>query len=338
MSTVTEKDHLVEKGDFEVKQAVMDSAQIDFEVPQEKKTPLQLTEIAIPIIVIHNIALFAFLPSFLTWVNVVLLVVCVLVFGQGMNLGYHRLLAHRSLRVPKWLEYFYVMLALCSLEESPGKWVSTHRRHHNHSDEPNDPHSPGGGFFWSHMGWLLFKRRGVSEFRVDDRFSADILQDKFYSSLERHPVLPSAIYLTHVILFFVVCLVIYSALERELGTASWLALGTTWWCVFLRTIVVWHITWSVNSLSHVFGYQSYETGEESRNNWLVALLASGEGWHNNHHADPASASVQHRWWEFDVTYYHIRVLEFLGLARHVVKPRHRRHRNSPNGEPSKPRN
>jgi len=96
------------------------------------------------------------------------------------------------------------------------------------------------------------------------------------------------------------------------------------WGVFLRIVLVWHITWSVNSLSHLFGYRTYETGEGSRNNWLVALLAVGEGWHNNHHADPTAASVQHRWWEIDISYYEIKLLEALGLASNIVRPRHLR--------------
>ena len=94
------------------------------------------------------------------------------------------------------------------------------------------------------------------------------------------------------------------------------------WGVFVRIVAVWHITWSVNSLSHMFGYRNYETGEGSRNNWLVALLTVGEGWHNNHHEDPSAASVQHRWWEIDISYYEIRLLEALGLASDVITPRH----------------
>jgi len=290
--------------------------------------PIQLTNIAIPIAAVHLLALFAFWPAFICWQNFVLLIVCVLVFGQGMNLGYHRLLAHRSLKVPKWIEYLYVSLALCSLEESPGKWVSTHRRHHNHSDEHHDPHSPDRGFVWSHFGWLLFKRNGEEEFRVDERYSADILSDPFYAALEKNPLLPGVIYLMHAVLFYLFCWAILVLIGSDTGSAAISAMGATLWGVVLRTVVVWHITWSVNSLSHIFGYQNYQTGEESRNNWLVALLASGEGWHNNHHADPASASVQHKWWEFDVTYYHILVLEFLGLASQVVRPRHVRTRDS----------
>jgi len=93
----------------------------------------------------------------------------------------------------------------------------------------------------------------------------------------------------------------------------------------VRTVIVWHITWSVNSLTHLFGYQRYDTGENSRNNWVVALLAVGEGWHNNHHHDPASATNQHRWWEIDLTYGVIRMLERVGLATDVTLPRHVRH-------------
>jgi stearoyl-CoA desaturase (delta-9 desaturase) len=93
------------------------------------------------------------------------------------------------------------------------------------------------------------------------------------------------------------------------------------WGVFLRTATVWHVTWSVNSLSHIWGYQNYETGDHSRNNWLVSVVAVGEGWHNNHHADPRSASHGHRWWEWDATYWVIRILKFGGLAWNVVLPR-----------------
>ena len=105
---------------------------------------------------------------------------------------------------------------------------------------------------------------------------------------------------------------------------AWVGLSLLVWGVVLRTVCVWHVSWSVNSLTHLYGYRSYETGENSRNNWLVALLASGEGWHNNHHQDPASASNSHRWWEFDAIYLFICGLEKLGLAWNVIRPRHLR--------------
>lgn len=288
---------------------------------EPSKASLSRTAFALPIIAIHFTALAALWPGFYSGVNLAVCVVGIFVFGQGINLGYHRLLAHRSLEVPKWLEYFYVTLALCCMEESPGKWVATHRRHHTFSDKDDDPHSTGHGFFWAHMGWLLFRREGVDGLKADPRWAADILKDRWYVKLERHWWLPSAFFLIQIVLFFSFGLIVALATGAEWGAAAQSACGLTVWGVVLRTVIVWHITWSVNSLTHFFGYRNYETGEESRNNWLVAILASGEGWHNNHHHDPASASVQHRWWELDLTYYHIRALEALGLAKKVIRPR-----------------
>ena len=103
----------------------------------------------------------------------------------------------------------------------------------------------------------------------------------------------------------------------------------------MRIVAVWHITWSVNSLSHMFGYVNYETGEDSRNNWFVALVTVGEGWHNNHHEDPSAATVQHRWWELDLSYYEIKLLEKLGLASDIIPTRSQRH--GPPGQGKRPK-
>lgn len=293
--------------------------------PLHEPVQYGITVIAFPILVFHCLALAAFIPAFVSLTNFGVLLASLLIFSQGITLGYHRLLAHASLRVPKWLEYFYVSLALCCLQESPGKWVSTHRRHHNHSDDDDhDPHSPLKSFFWAHIGWLLITRKGHGEFYLDDRYCADLMQDRFYLALERHGFLPGAIYLLHLVLFWGVALGIYLLLGFELATSAWHALGTMVWGGVLRTVMIWHFSWSVNSLTHLWGYQNYETGDHSKNNWLVALVSNGEGWHNNHHHDPASASVQHNWWEFDLTWLHIRFLESIGLATHVVRPRHER--------------
>jgi stearoyl-CoA desaturase (delta-9 desaturase) len=293
-----------------------------------KQAKISLTQYAIPIFVTHLLALFAFIPSFITWYNAVIMLIGVLIFGQGINLGYHRLLTHRSLQVPKWLERFYVLLALCCMEETPGKWVSTHRKHHTDSDNPeDDPHSPTRSLFWSHMGWLVFRRGGKNSLNVDHRYAGDILDDRFYMFLEKKWWATFVIFGGQMLLYFLAGFGIFMAMGQGISTAAWSGLGVMMWGVMLRVVVVWHITWSVNSLSHVLGYQSYETGELSRNNWFVALIASGEGWHNNHHHDPASASVQHKWWEIDLTYYHILLLEKLGLAKSVVRPRHVRQKN-----------
>jgi fatty-acid desaturase len=141
--------------------------------------------------------------------------------------------------------------------------------------------------------------------------------------LEKNPWLAGWIYLAHAALFFLAGFG-FGWYADGLAAGVQLGLSLLVWGVILRTVIVWHITWSVNSITHLFGYRNYATNENSRNNWLVALLTVGEGWHNNHHEDPASASVQHRWWEIDITYYEIKLLEKLGLAWDVIPPRHHR--------------
>ena len=128
------------------------------------------------------------------------------------------------------------------------------------------------------------------------------------------------IYLAHAFLFFLVGFVLGWAMDGTAMAGVQFGLSLFVWGVLVRTVVVWHITWSVNSLSHMFGYSNYKTSDESRNNWLVALMTVGEGWHNNHHHDPSSASNQHRWWEMDVTWWEIMMLEKIGLAKKVKRP------------------
>ncbi|MEM7227472.1 MAG: fatty acid desaturase [Planctomycetota bacterium] len=279
---------------------------------------------AITIGVFHLAALLVVLPWFFTWTGVITMAVGVFVFGQGINLCYHRLLTHRSFVVPAWLERVFVIMALCCFEDTPGKWVAIHRYHHIHSDHQPDPHSPRVTFLWSHVGWLVVRNRGAHNVKVYRKYASDVLSKPFYMKLEKS-LLWLWIYIAHAIVFFAIGMGIGAMVGGDLATAWRYGASMLIWGVILRTVVVWHITWSVNSLSHLFGYQNYETGEDSRNNWLVALLAVGEGWHNNHHHDPASATNQHRWWEFDITYGVIKCLEIVGLATKVTKPRHIRH-------------
>lgn len=276
---------------------------------------------AIPISALHVLSLLAFWPWIFSWSGLAMWAVGVHLFGDlGINLCYHRMLAHRSLKVPKWLERSFVVIAICCLQDTPVKWVTNHRLHHQHSDEQPDPHSPMVSFIWSHFEWLYRFNSYTWNAATYERYAKDLLRDPFYFLLER-TYLSAAIYASSLVLYFVAGL-----LTGYAYSGNWtegLRLGLSWfiWGGVFRTVAVWHITWSVNSLTHLFGYRTYETSDNSRNNWLVALLASGEGWHNNHHQDPTSASVQHRWWEIDVTYYTILLLEAVGLAKDVVRPR-----------------
>ncbi len=273
---------------------------------------------------VHLLALLALIPYCFSWTGVIVMLIGVHVFGQGITIGYHRLLTHRSFRTPTWVEHIFAILGICCLEDTPVRWVVIHRMHHVDSDEQPDPHTPLVNFLWSHMGWLMYRNRATHSMSATEKFGKDLLRDPFYMKLEKRPILQFYIVYIQLMIYFVAGF-IAGWFYGGLASAIQLGVSLVVWGVFVRTVAVWHITWSVNSLSHMFGYRNYDTGEESRNNWLVALLTVGEGWHNNHHQDPSAATVQHRWWEFDISYYEIKLLEKLGLASDVIVPRHLRH-------------
>lgn len=281
----------------------------------------------ISIAVVHAMALLAVFPYLFSWTGLFVMVAGIHVFGQGITICYHRLLTHRSFVVPLWLEHLFVIIALCCAQDTPARWVATHRYHHNHADDQPDPHTPLVNFIWSHMGWLMYQNSETQSLAGLQKYAIDLLRDPFYMKLEKNRLLQVWIYLAQLPIFFVFGAIIGSltaAPGAGMQTALRMGLSLAVWGVFVRTVVVWHITWSVNSLSHMFGYRTYATDEHSRNNWLVALLTVGEGWHNNHHHDPASACNQHRWWEWDVSYYEISLLKLVGLASDVIQPRHQR--------------
>ena len=268
----------------------------------------------------HLLALLACVPWLFSWSGVALAVLGLYLFGTlGINIGYHRLLTHRGFACPKSIEHGLTVLGACCWQGTPMSWVAIHRMHHHHSDEPGDPHSPNESFFWSHMGWFLIRDPAIYDLSTYDDYARDLFEDRFYKWMER-PRVWRKIHRAQWATFLTL-----GALVGGLSTWSLmgaLQLGLSWlvWGVLVRTVAVWHITWSVNSLTHLWGYRRYETHDDSRNNWLVALLGNGEGWHNNHHSEPRSAAHGHRWWELDVSYLSIRALELVGLASEVVKP------------------
>jgi fatty-acid desaturase len=273
------------------------------------------------IVAIHLLALLIFVPWLFSWTGVVLMIAGHYCFGMlGMTLCYHRLLAHKAFRCPKWFEHFLALLGVCCLQDAPARWVAVHRKHHQHSDEESDPHSPLVALFWGHMGWLLVENRDLNRASFYDHYARDLLRDPFYLRLERH-LLALWIYVAHAVVFLLAGFAVgWATTGRYLGGVQF-GLSLLIWGVFARTVLVWHITWCVNSLTHLWGYRTYKTADNSRNNWLVGLLSHGEGWHNNHHAEQASAAHGHRWWEVDLTYGTICFLEWIGLATEVVRPR-----------------
>jgi stearoyl-CoA desaturase (delta-9 desaturase) len=270
--------------------------------------------------VFHLLIPLAFLSYFFSWWGLAWLPVGNFIFcSMGIGAGYHRLLTHRGYKCPQWLEHTLAVLGMCNLQDSPVRWVLVHRLHHQHSDHESDPHTPQVSWFWGHVGWLFIENRDTTSPDAYHKYAGDLLSDPFYMALERNG--------RYFWVYFLQFPIFY-ALGAAVGflahgtSAASLQYGLQWmlWGVVYRTLFTWHVTWGVNSAAHLWGYRNYETRENSRNNWLIALGTNGEGWHNNHHADPRSAAHGHRWWEFDVTYRMICLGERLGLAWDVVRP------------------
>ncbi|HEY4355887.1 MAG TPA: fatty acid desaturase [Acidobacteriaceae bacterium] len=224
----------------------------------------------------------------------------VVAINVGIGMGYHRLLTHRGYKVPKWLEYVFAVCATLSLEGGPLVWTATHRIHHQHTDKPGDPHSPNEGSWWSHAGWIIYGAGVSGEPALLAKYAPDLIKDRFYRLLNTYHWVP---------------LVVVAFALLAVGGWTWVL-----WGIFLRVTVGLHATWLVNSATHMWGSKRFATRDDSRNNWWVALLTGGEGWHNNHHAHPVSARHGLVWYEFDLNYYGIWLLGKLGIARNINAP------------------
>jgi len=245
-------------------------------------------------------------PFTFTWSGLLVCLLLYLAGGFGVTMGYHRLLTHRSFQTPRPMEYFLTLLGLLANQGGPLRWVATHRVHHRHSDEEGDPHSPRDGAWWSHMLWWMPYVPALDDDVHYRHYVLDLLKDPVHRSLDRwHAVIPLAL----------------AGLLYGTGEA-WGGVGLSWvvWGIFVRTTFLYHATYLVNSATHMWGYRSHPTKDDSTNLWWVAVLTLGEGWHNNHHAFPRSARHGLRWWEFDATYLLIRLLSLVGLARQIHVP------------------
>jgi sn-2 palmitoyl-lipid 9-desaturase len=245
----------------------------------------------------HGLALLA--PLYFSWPVIALTLFLHWLFGGiGICLGYHRLLSHRSFQVPKWLEYGIALLGAMAIQGGPLFWVGNHRRHHAHTDDQvQDPHSARRGFWWSHMGWILAPQAETFNAKHYRQSAPDLARQPFYRWLDR---------------YFLLLQVPLAALLYGLGGWSFVLYG-----IFVRSVLLWHTTWLVNSATHRWGYQTFKAQDNARNLWWVSLLTYGEGWHNNHHSYPHAAQSGYRWWEIDPTWWVIRGFRKVGLARKV---------------------
>jgi sn-1 stearoyl-lipid 9-desaturase len=219
---------------------------------------------------------------------------------------------HRSFKTAKWFEYLLATIGCAAWQGTPVQWVGTHRLHHKHSDHDDDPHTPNHGFAWAHVFWCLMKNQGAMvNFTAADA-ARDLCRDRGIRMICKLYLVPQ----------FVVaglCLLggwWFARMGFETSAMSWFI-----WGVCVRTTVVYHVTWFINSAAHTWGYRNYDTNDRSTNVWWLGLIGWGEGWHNNHHGDQRAAAHGRRWFELDLTYMMIKGLSWIGLAREIVPAR-----------------
>lgn len=261
------------------------------------------------------IGLWLFWGTHFNWLYLGLLVGMYLITGFGITIGYHRLFTHRSFTTPRWMSAVLAVMGSMAVEGSVIHWVAVHRKHHQHSDEHEDPHSPHafGGGIWSmirgmwhaHIGWSLGKRK-----------NEDLTKYVYDLRKDRVLVWTSRLFPVWVLVGFII-----PAALGGLFTMSWMGvlLGFLWGGL-VRVLLVHHATWSINSVCHIWGSTPYKSNDESKNNVVFGILALGEGWHNNHHAFPRSARHGLAWWQFDLSYLIIKAMSWVGLAKKINVP------------------
>ncbi|PQM33009.1 palmitoyl-monogalactosyldiacylglycerol delta-7 desaturase chloroplastic-like [Prunus yedoensis var. nudiflora] len=250
------------------------------------------------ILALHSLCAFA--PFHFNWPAFWVAVTLYVVTGLGVTLCYHRSLTHRGLRIPKWLEYLFAYCGVLSLQGSPIEWVSNHRYHHQFTDTEKDPHSPIQSLWHSHIGWIFDTHRRRCEHLGGLKNVEELKKQPFYRFLFRTNFLHS----------FALGGLLYAV-----GGFPFLV-----WAVGVRTVLLFHATLIINSVGHMWGKKPWNTGDMSTNNWWLAIIMFGEGWHNNHHAFEYSARHGLEWWQIDFTWYTIRFLQAIGLATDVKVP------------------
>ena len=268
----------------------------------------RITWTKLPFFGVH-LACFALIWTGITWKAALLCAALYLIRMFGITAGYHRYFAHRSYRTSRLFQFVLAWIGCCALQKGPLWWAAHHRHHHQHSDQETDVHSPERrGFWWSHVGWFLGNRYDPIEYHLIKDFAA-------YPELrwlDDNDMAPGML----------------------LGIASYFIAG--WpglFCgFFLSSVLVYHCTFAINSLCHIFGRVRYDTGDASRNSLILALITLGEGWHNNHHHYSTSTRMGFFWWEIDLSYYALRMLSRLGIVWELKEPPQRvlMERGSPN--------
>jgi stearoyl-CoA desaturase (Delta-9 desaturase) len=252
---------------------------------------------SLPFFAVHAVAVIGVFWLGWSWTGFALAIALYYVRMFGVTGGYHRYFSHRTYRTSRAFQFFLAVLAQSSLQKGALWWAAHHRTHHKYSDTPQDPHSfRDYGFWYSHVGWILAKETE----ETDTKKISDLTRYPELRFLNKWHVIPGVA--LAVALYFI-------------GGAHALI-----WGFFVSTTLLWHGTFTINSLSHIFGKRRYPTSDDSKNNWLLALVTMGEGWHNNHHHYQRSCRQGFFWWELDLTFYVLKALALVGIVWDVQTP------------------
>ncbi|MEZ0368410.1 MAG: acyl-CoA desaturase [Candidatus Sericytochromatia bacterium] len=276
-------------------------SQIDSEHVQSRETPEWWSWLVLGLV--HAICLGVFFVGW-SWVALAAALGSYMLRMFAISAFYHRFFSHRTYKTHRWAQFVFAMIGCSTCQQGPLFWAANHRHHHQYSDQPEDIHSPRQqGFFHSHIGWIPKQQNAPSKLGLIPDFN------KF----------PELRWLdqNHIVFPFLLGAAMYflgwglESLWPSLGTSP---LQMLIWGFFVPTVLVWHATFTINSVSHVYGSKRYATDDDSRNNFWFALLTGGEGWHNNHHYYATSVRQGFYWWEIDMTYYVLKAFSKIGLV------------------------
>ncbi len=295
-------------------------------ISQKKKIDWDYSTV-IPLVSFHVFALFAIFPQLFNWYNLIAAFVLLQVTGGfGISIGYHRMLSHRAFKeVHPLFGFFHTLCGTLALQMGPISWSQIHRAHHKYTDTPQDPHDQNKGFFHVHIGWML-EKMDMNKYQ----FPTDLEKIWYVKFMEKYFVLINTTFLLSLFgLGYYIGLADplnlisaeYKASHSQLYQGMIGGAGMLVWAGFVRIIVLYNLTWCINSVCHRFGYKNFEidgsTGT-SKNNYFIGYFSFGEGWHNNHHRFPNSAKFSYKWWEFDISWAYIVLISKLKICQPKV--------------------
>lgn len=263
----------------------------------------------IPYILLHLSCLFVISVG-VSWVAVIVCIASYFLRMFAITAFYHRYFSHKSFKTSRPVQAFFGFIGATATQRGPLWWAAHHRHHHIHADTEKDAHSPRDGFIRSHTLWFLTTKN----FPTKEERVKDLVKYPELRWLDRFDIIPPIIYAAIMLGIGAY----FEYFHPELGATKWQVLI---WGYFISTVVLSHVTFLINSLAHRWGYRSYNTDDDSRNNPLLAILTLGEGWHNNHHQFPSSVRQGLHWWEIDISYYILFGMEKLGLVWDLKKPK-----------------